>query len=339
MTAGYRRIAPWLFRTLTTLVIHPLVATTAQPIRALTMILSVCNRYAATTPIEVQQTLSTSRSGWNVKDMIQICSFNKSSFSNQVVPNVIQIPCDTKNAYPTCNVYDWANYADTYTNQMMRVPSQKYNTRIYVLPPESGCGFGGLGMIGPCGNDCRVWVNGKISNQVSVYFHELGHNLGLGHASYMSDQYGDFTDAMGYCCNLRCFAAPNTYRLNWSIPLFRHDIPFTKPQTYTLLPNTYILLKDKTRQESTFVQLRVPKFLKYDKDITLAVYVYTMSFVPYAQSNYVAALTQKGNSWYSSTSAYSIELMSISGKSATVTIRPTNLLAATDAFEETHIPV
>lgn len=280
MTWGYRRIAPWLYSTLTTLVVHPLVATTAQPLRSLTMILSVCNRFATTTPTEIKQTLASS--ALNVKDMIQVCSFNKSSFASQVVPNIIQIPCDTQNAYLSCNVYDWANYADTYATQVMRISLQKYNTRIYILPPDSGCGFGGLGMIGPCGSECRVWINGKISNQVSVYFHELGHNLGLGHASHLGDQYSDFTDAMGYCCNVRCFSAPNTHRLKWSIPSFCYDVPFTQPKTYTLSPNKYILIVDKARQESTYVQFRVPKFLKYDKDISLAVYIYTMPSVPYA---------------------------------------------------------
>lgn len=269
--------------------------------------------------------------------MVQICSANRSSFDAYVLPNVIQIPCDSQNAYPTCNVYDWANYADVYVSQVLRVPLIKYNTRMYILPPNSGCGFGGLGMIGPCEPECRVWINGKISNEVAVYFHELGHNLGLNHASHLGDQYGDFTDTMGYCCNIRCLSAPNTFRLKWSAPQFQRNIPFTSPQTYTLKPNQYILLPDKGRQEHTFVQLRVPKYLKYDVNIALAVYIYTMPFASYSQSNYIAALSQKGDGWYSAVSSYSIQLTSISRQKAVIILSPTNMLL--DVFDRVHIPV
>lgn len=335
---GYRTFVPWLssFRTaFATFLLQPIVSSSAQPMKALTMILSICNRFATTTPSEASRTLT--KSAYNVKEMVQVCSANRSSFEPYVLPNVVQVPCDTRNAYPICNVFDWANYADNYASQMMRIDLNKYNTRMYILPPESGCGFGGLGTIGPCGKECRVWINGKIANEVSVYFHELGHNLGLNHASHLGDQYGDFTDTMGYCCNIRCLSAPNTFRLKWSTPLFTHDIPFTRPKTYTLTPNKYLILPDRVRQEYTFVQLRVPKYLKYDVHITLAVYIYTMPFASYSQSNYVAVLSQKGDGWYSAASSYSIRLSSISNKKATIVMSPTNLLL--DLFDRVRIPV
>lgn len=337
MSTGYRSHLPWLsFRfSFATSLFLPIVSTIAQPIKTLTMILSVCNRFATTNPSEVSRTLATN--AINLKDMIQVCSANKSSLSTYVLPNVIQIPCDTKNAYPSCNVYEWANFADEYARQVMRIPLTRYTTRMYILPPESGCGFGGLGMIGPCGNQCRVWINGKISNEVAVYFHELGHNYGLSHASHLGDQYGDFTDTMGYCCNIRCLSAPNTFRLKWSTPMFRRDLPINRPKSYTLTPNRYLILADKFRQEYTFVQLRIPKFLKYDIHIARAVYIYTMPFAQYSQTNYVAALSQKGDSWYSATSAYSIQLTFLSGKNASVLISPTNLL--TEKFDLVRIPV
>ena len=334
---GYRSFLPWLsvrFSFAYSLA-APIASAFAQPLKTITMILSVCNRFATTNPSEVAHTLT--QSTYNVNEMIRTCSANKSSLSSYVVPNILQIPCDANNAYPSCNVYEWANYADDYITQMMHIPLSKYNTRIYILPPESGCGFGGLGMIGPCGNQCRVWINGKISNEVAVYFHELGHNYGLNHAGYMGDQYGDFTDAMGYCCNIRCFSAPNTYRLKWSTPTFRQDIPFTHAQSYTFSPNQYLIISDKTRQEYTFVQFRVPKFVKYDVNIVMSVYVYTMQFAANSQTSYVAGLSQRGDEWSSITSSYSVQLISISNKKAMIMIRPSNLVV--DTFDRLQIPV
>lgn len=331
MFLGYRSPLPWLSVSLT----NWLVSAVAQPMKTLTMILSVCSRNAITSPSDMVRVLKTNT--YNVKDMIRTCSANHSSFETYVLPNVVQIPCDSKNAYPSCNVYNWATFADNYVTQMMSIPINKYNTRIYILPENSGCGFGGLGTIGPCGNECRIWINGKISNEVAVYFHELGHNLGLNHASYLGDQYGDFTDTMGYCCNIRCLSAPNTYRLKWSVPMFRQDIPFTRSQTYTLSPNRYLMFMDKNRQEYTFVQMRVPKFLKYDVHIALGVYIYTTPFAQYSQTNYVATLSQKGDGWYSTTSAYSIELSFISTKKAVIFIRPNNLVMNT--FDRVRIPL
>jgi hypothetical protein len=40
-------------------------------------------------------------------------------------------------------------------------------------------------------------------------FHELGHNLGLQHASTVGNDYGDGSSTMGGCCGDRCFNAPN----------------------------------------------------------------------------------------------------------------------------------
>ena len=307
----------------------------SQPLKTLTMILSVCNRNSNVTPKDITNTLLYNK--LNVREMIQTCSYNKSSLSTHVVPSIINVPCNGNTYYPVCDVFGWAEYADNFVSTYMRIPLTQYNRRIYIIPPDVGCGFGGLGSVGPCGNECRVWINSKIANEVSAYVHELGHTLGLSHASYMGDQYGDLTDIMGYCCNVRCFTAPNTFKLKWTKPQFQHDLPFQKPQTYAFYPNRYLVITDIRRQEYIIIHFRVPKKLKYDIDIIRGLNIYIMPFTQYSQTTLVTSLTQKGTGWYSTSAAYSVQLMQITDKTAVVLIQPTNLLP--DVFDNVKIPV
>ncbi len=53
-----------------------------------------------------------------------------------------------------------------------------------------------------------------------AYFHELGHNLFLNHAGTQGDGgYSDLSDAMGECCNVRCFSTPHLHQLGWAEPV------------------------------------------------------------------------------------------------------------------------
>jgi hypothetical protein len=49
--------------------------------------------------------------------------------------------------------------------------------------------------------------------------HELGHNMMLAHSGMGTDEYADLSCAMGYCCDLRCYNAPNNHVLGWSAPI------------------------------------------------------------------------------------------------------------------------
>ena len=87
-----------------------------------------------------------------------------------------------------------------------------YDHIIYVFPEQQSCGWAGLGELGAS----QSWINGDIS--VRVVAHELGHNMGLHHASSYSctsagapvaisssctqSEYGDPFDVMG-CCTSR----------------------------------------------------------------------------------------------------------------------------------------
>ena len=61
--------------------------------------------------------------------------------------------------------------------------------------------------------------SGEEATSVDAFAHELGHNLFLDHAGSGADEYGDFSSAMGYCCDDRCYNTPQLYQLGWSKPV------------------------------------------------------------------------------------------------------------------------
>lgn len=116
------------------------------------------------------------------------------------------------NGATSCSTSSWATKAKAAA-AADGFSASGYQHIIYVFPTQASCdGWAGLGELP--GNES--WLNGYISPRVSV--HELGHNMGLHHASSLActspggtpvslsdtcepDEYGDPYDVMGL--NLR----------------------------------------------------------------------------------------------------------------------------------------
>lgn len=224
----------------------------AQTMKSLTAILSVCATPASITPIELGGILLTN--GNSVKDVFSYCSEGKFHFNTYIYPEIINIPCPESNSF--CNTENWANYADAFLKSK-QINIEEYTNSIYVLP--SGCGFGGLATVGPCTfQRCRVWINGDVSRQSSTYIHEIGHNLGLNHAGYNGDSYGDWSSAMGYCCQNRCYSAPHIDDLKWKLPKAEYDTTqLSVAVTVELKGNEYIKVNVKSMMIEYFIQYRV----------------------------------------------------------------------------------
>lgn len=63
--------------------------------------------------------------------------------------------------------------------------------RVYLLPPAAACAWVGLAYTGCDGTfACRAWIASGFWTSVQAIAHELGHNLGMGHAGKFNIQTG-----------------------------------------------------------------------------------------------------------------------------------------------------
>lgn len=132
-------------------------------------------------------------------------------------PDVFRVSIDDTIA--GCNPVGWAAAADEAARDAGLALDAAQHV-LYVLPSATGCVFAGLATVG-CPGVCRAWV--KSCGTADVYAHELGHNLGLWHAStdanndgLLDSEYGDLSDVMGIGgVGWRQHNGPHKERLGW----------------------------------------------------------------------------------------------------------------------------
>jgi len=119
-------------------------------------------------------------------------------------------------AQGSCDEYEWAWAAEELA-QNGGTNLARYPRRVFVLPSNTPCGWGGLGTVG--GNPSRSWIRGCVA---PTTVHELGHNLGMRHASqYHEDgniEYGDRSDPLGNPSGLVGFNAAHKDQMGWAAP-------------------------------------------------------------------------------------------------------------------------
>jgi chitodextrinase len=190
------------------------------------------------TPASVAQTyFATGATDRSVANYYNEVSWGQLQLTGQAV-GWYTIPATNQ----TCDPGTWATQADAVA-RAAGVDLSAFDIKTYVYPGVSACGWGGLGQMP--GNE--NWINGSPTTGVMV--HELGHNLGLNHASAESctlstgekaaygpncsaTEYGDMYDVMG--------AAGLTYQLSeWHRAMIglSDDIRWASTDgTYTLTP-------------------------------------------------------------------------------------------------------
>ena len=194
---------------------------------SITFTLTYCGKQNVVTPAMI-------RSRWFDKSIISLqkyydeCSFHHTTFTeadNIIIPEFVEVPCygtykgGTYNLLSSCGspeIYALTYYAEQYAISH-NIKLANHKRRILILPPTSACGWMGLGNVG-CGQACTTWMNGNY--ELDTVFHELGHTMGLQHATTPDNEYGDGSCAMGGCCNVRCFNAPQASNLNWVSVLY-----------------------------------------------------------------------------------------------------------------------
>lgn len=145
----------------------------------------------------------------SVDQVYQATSFGQLSFSGDLVgPYTLEYT-----SAEGCNYRAWASAADALA-LADGVDFRLYTRIVYVMPRQS-CSFAGAGTIG--GNPSQAWI--FSCHTPDVYAHELGHNLGMHHASTPGGEYGDLSDLMGISgVGLRGLNSPHVTEMGWLSP-------------------------------------------------------------------------------------------------------------------------
>jgi hypothetical protein len=151
-----------------------------------------------------------------------------------------------------CATDSWRSQADTVAANA-GVNLGLYQHRLYVLPSTVGCTWAGLGLVG-CGGSC--WAIVATCDRGDVYAHELGHNIGMNHASFDANndgnvdatcpwgawsgggEYCDDSDLMGISTNVwRQVNGPHKDEMGWLAPsrVVNATTRFVRPDTLALL--------------------------------------------------------------------------------------------------------
>jgi hypothetical protein len=239
-----------------------------------------------------------------------------------------------------CNHNDWAYAADAQATNM-GVNLNAYQHISYVLPQAVGCSWGGLGNL-DCLNysytRCRTWISTYSwlpCSTKDVYSHELGHNVGFGHAStdanndgVIDSEYGDYSDFMGNNLDvLRETSGPHKLQLGW-IP-GTEVINATGGGTFTLsateveTPAFPRLLRIAAASNATYyVSFRLP--IGYDATMPSgSSYWHRSSIHRYAGGNantLLVATLGDGETFTDNGHGFSIKQLSRSGDTVTVQV-------------------
>lgn len=162
-------------------------------------------------------------------------------------PDVVHVAIN--DAGNDCDTTTWRSLADAAA-QTAGVNLGLYQHRVYVLPSSVACAWAGYAQIG-CGSAC--WAMVSTCDRGDVYAHELGHNLGMYHASFDTDddgavdatcpwgswsgggEYCDDSDVMGISTNVwRQMNGPHKSQMGWVPAAKTQDV--TTSGTYPLAP-------------------------------------------------------------------------------------------------------
>jgi hypothetical protein len=164
----------------------------------------------------------------NVDGCYSDSSFGALGFGGAVypggTPDVVRVTVNEAAAIGSvCNYSAWGAAADKAATG---VTLGNYQHRVYVLPSNVGCSWAGLAYVG-CGSSCQAWVkaySGQVCGYPDAYAHEIGHNLGMWHASTDANndgtldcEYCDTSDFMGYATgSMRTLNSAHKVQMGWA---------------------------------------------------------------------------------------------------------------------------
>ena len=204
----------------------PAIATVTGEQRTIVMVADFTDATTSCSVNAIRDLMFTDPANQSVDDLYQETSLGQVSFSGDVVGRY-NINFSSTDA---CDVNAWAAAADTEA-QNSGVDLSLYDRKVYVLPDINTCGWSGLASVG--GNPSYAWI--MRCDLEAVFGHELGHNLGMNHASTLSSEYGDTSDIMGSAMSgLRQINGAHQEQMGWRTP--DKIMTVTQPGTFDIAP-------------------------------------------------------------------------------------------------------
>lgn len=258
----------------------------------------------------------------SVNGLYKETTYNEVSFSGNTY-GPFSIPYNST----LCEFTTWSMELDNIITQQ-GINLSSYARKVYVFPPNV-CPAAGYGMLG--GPVTSSWI--FHCNIQDIFAHELGHNLGFGHANIpatetYNGEYGDTSDIMGYSnVGLRQFNAPNKVRAEW-IDL-AHVYTITDSGTFTISPtelynpiNPQALTLVKPDTAGTYyISLRKPigydsiLGVKYRDKVSIH---YTSA--PLSRPTILVAALGIGQNYVDSINGYEFVVNDINAETANVTV-------------------
>lgn len=220
----------------------PLDAAVTEQKKAVVIVVNLSNANAVVSPATASAIMYTNP--LNVNHAYKTASLDQLEFLSDTdgngAPDVFgpfTINYDNSN----CDYYGWAMAAESAA-QAAGVNLSLYQHRVFVLPSYSNlpsCGWAGVANVG-CSSFCRAWT---AEGSLTVFVHELGHNLNLAHAStdpendnIINSEYGDFSDFMGSSRSSLLLNSAHVDQKGWFAQSANSIITVTSSNQYTLYP-------------------------------------------------------------------------------------------------------
>ena len=227
---------------------------TGQPIRlrSIVYLLDICNmrnvfRGAGDYMKYISQSVPGS-SGDAMQRMYGVCSYNKTLYNpdDTIVLGPINTGCNGTifrgslrydYSWDKCGAaeqFRWIDYAEEYARNMSVVGNDATSIKlrnllsytpgrraIVILPPGTKCPWAGLATVGCATSRCVVYIKGEHVTKVPIVYHEMQHTMGLSHATFNRQEYGDRSCPMGQANAAKsnmfiCNNAPYMFRLGWA---------------------------------------------------------------------------------------------------------------------------
>ncbi len=239
-------------------------------------------------------------------------SFGNFSFAQSTIFG----PYNVSGVKSNCDLLysDWVTSVETQA-QKSGINLTNYPFRVFVLPSSAGCSWFGVGTL-QCTypqetsvsiTNCRSTIRYLDSD---VLAHELGHNLGMNHASTSTSEYGDQSDPMSNIMGLSRigFNGPHTYQMHWA-----NITSISKSGTYkvyalrlppSIVPQIYTLSINGGPRDCVD-EANQPYYISYrgpfGYDISLKTYQTGLSIHSYAggaNKTYLQKVMSTGNFWF-----------------------------------------